>query len=728
MLLPLPSASPGRTFPLLAAFVSFASLSDFAVTRIALFETRVLFLLPLAVFLPVWLASLVLSWQSEARKRATRCGQGPWAAAGLTVAAGLARVWAARWNRCWVWTGVEVFIPLILLFLPTSSASSWTSSPAPSGYSTPLFSIGDDDGEAASSSLTTPSSATFPPSPPSAAGFPSAAKPLHPQRAVFLLPGLVGGALLLTDLASAWGVGVTVVHTALEAGKWRALRVVADEGEGEGWRGTLHALSEVAWRAAVLQIVAYAAFFPLKLHTFHPTQDSLLDDLTFIAWPVLSAAALVALFLLVSSTDGDEETDWPTAFSARNGLFLAFVSSTGQEISTTASTRFVFFALYAGVVVFPLWREHGRKAVGGVRLPLGLAELPFRNGSPALSASSAAESEATSSTCASSPFFPPRLLAVLAVAPFAIFYLTLLVPPCTLSFIPSTCPTVDLVIAHFDRPLPATAAHIRQIRSYPLLCASGSQTRVMFYHKGDLSENEVWTGLGGALQREKGDSVVLLPNVGREGGTYLRHLLSRYDASIPGSNAPATLPRDKPLPGLADTTLLLQPHLAWDFLALPRLNRALVRETGFLSLGPYLSTLCGEDSRGTGAYSGVKLVWKAIYGEHADCRDGDEENRRASTWSGQLAVGRETVLSRSREAYERIRERVEAPDDDPIHREWSPAGPSTSSNPAFGHSLERSWPLIFGCDNSRLEQQCADDAQQTDKCQCFEPQAGTRVA
>ncbi|BGP20065.1 nicotinate phosphoribosyltransferase [Rhodosporidiobolus nylandii] len=602
-----------------------------------------------------------------------------------------------------------VLIPLILLFLPTSTASSTassaTASPAATGYSTPLFYVSDDDDdEAASSSLAAPSSETFPPSPPSSA--------------------IVGGALLRTDLASAWGVAVAAVHAGLEAGKWWAFREVAGEGECEGWRGKLRALGGVAWRAAVLHALAYPALFSLDLLRFHPTHVTLANVLTLVAWPVLSTAVLVALFYrLVSPTDGDEETAWPTALAARNALFLVLVSSTGQEVSTTASTRLVFFAIYATVALFPLWRQHGRKAVSGIRLPVALAELPLRTGSPALSASSAAESEAPSSTYASFLFFPPRRLAVLAGAPFAVFYLALLIPPCTLS---STCPTIDLVISHFDRPLPATAALIREIRRYPLLCAAGSQTRVVVYHKGELGEEELWAGLDGALKREKGDSVVLLSNIGREGGTYLTHLLSRYDASTLSSYAPASVPRDKPLPGLADTTLLFQPHLARDFLTVRRLNSALVRESGFLSLGAYLSTLCGMDSRGAGFYAGVKRVWSAVYGEQVECREGEEQDRRAATWSGQLALGRETVLGRQKELYERIQGWLEAPNNEPIHGDWGPTGPSTQVNPAFGHSLERSWPLIFGCDDPRLEQQCADDAQQTDKCQCFEPQARWR--
>jgi hypothetical protein len=40
-----------------------------------------------------------------------------------------------------------------------------------------------------------------------------------------------------------------------------------------------------------------------------------------------------------------------------------------------------------------------------------------------------------------------------------------------------------------------------------------------------------------------------------------------------------------------------QPHLAWDFVLLPRLE-ILTPRTGFLSLGPYVNQTCGLDNQG----------------------------------------------------------------------------------------------------------------------------------
>ncbi|KAL8277232.1 hypothetical protein RQP46_010405 [Phenoliferia psychrophenolica] len=59
-----------------------------------------------------------------------------------------------------------------------------------------------------------------------------------------------------------------------------------------------------------------------------------------------------------------------------------------------------------------------------------------------------------------------------------------------------------------------------------------------------------------------------------------------------------------------------------------------------------------------------------------------------------------------------------APDDDPIHQSWGPNGSGGRSNPAFGHSVERSWPLIFDCDDPALSRRCDDLSWKVEDCQC----------
>jgi hypothetical protein len=255
----------------------------------------------------------------------------------------------------------------------------------------------------------------------------------------------------------------------------------------------------------------------------------------------------------------------------------------------------------------------------------------------------------------------PSILSLISLSPFLLFYLTLLFPPCHYLSTPSTCPTVDVVISHFDVPLHALAEHIKLLKSFPLLSAAGVATRVQVYHKGPLSEETLWEGLKAAMKREDGDAVVLLPNYGREGSTYLHQILSRLDNSYPSSSPSSPVPRGGPLPHLADHTLFMQDHLAWDALAFRRLNSALAPSTSFISLGAYFSTLCGTDSRNTGTYDGVPTVQAIVEGKEEEGRQckGEEEERRAATWEGQFVVSREAVMSNEKKVYERLLELIE---------------------------------------------------------------------
>ncbi|GAA5919869.1 hypothetical protein JCM6882_006830 [Rhodosporidiobolus microsporus] len=273
-----------------------------------------------------------------------------------------------------------------------------------------------------------------------------------------------------------------------------------------------------------------------------------------------------------------------------------------------------------------------------------------------------------------------------------------------------------------------------------------------------MSEGEVWAGLEkeGALKRERGDSVVVLPNFGREGATYLRHILARYDASA-NVSAVADTERSAPLAHLADYTLFLQDHPPrWDFLLAPRLTHFLSlshglsllgggsrgQKTGFMSLAPYLSNLCGEDSHGDGSYPGVETIkgvvdplrWPRLDAEGGGDEDRrqrvceervqqgrEEEERVAATWGGQFVASRRAVLRNGKGVYERLREIIEAPDGDPIHQQWNPQGPSTQSNPAFGHALERAWPVVFRCADARLERECPERGGLRSGCGTFNP-------
>lgn len=232
------------------------------------------------------------------------------------------------------------------------------------------------------------------------------------------------------------------------------------------------------------------------------------------------------------------------------------------------------------------------------------------------------------------------LLRLAPVIPYFLLILTQFANPAT----------VDIVIAHYDKPLPDFRSHLARVYTAPLV--RQSRRRTIVYHKGNLTTTELWNGLAGVVRRGT-DEVHLLPNYGREGGTYLEHLVARYE--------PSTSPHSSQLNphrrALADHTLFLQPHMAWDWIAGGRLSYTLSPRTGFVALSVYHTNLCGKDSDQGAVYGGFRRVFEAVEGR--ECDDASEEDRVVQTWSGQFAVSRERVWRNSREVYERLRDLIE---------------------------------------------------------------------
>ncbi|GAA6021389.1 hypothetical protein JCM10207_002033 [Rhodosporidiobolus poonsookiae] len=647
--------------------------------------------------------------KGEEQQRRRKRGRGSWALATVNVANGVLRTRAARWNAGYVWMGVQVYVPLALVFLASRLADR------PAALDTMRQTeLAELVAEKTLSGEEAPSRTFPPPRRSPSPARPASALPALPLDAA-LLALVVGAALLfLTDLASARGVILAVALAAVEAVRWLAVGVIGQATDARDRSALARvgvaggALASVAWRSFTLQVIAHLALSLLApdAHFIPPHTPS--DRRQLAAGAVLGVVALIALQTAgLSTSRRDVEEEPPSAPAARtaarfiagrNALALAVLGLTGQESRTTSGVRGVLFVTYLAYLSLPLVRR---------KFPDLFDRFSSSVGALDWSLSSSTQFNNLN-----------RRLTLATLLPLLLWFLTLLFPPCTLNlpFTPSTCHTVDLVIAHYDRPLDVVREHIELVKTQPLLAAAGTETRVVFYHKGSLSGAELLHGLGGALDLARGDEIVHLPNYGREGSTYLHHLTRRYSPSLFLSTA-SPAPHDKPLRHLADTTLLLQGHLAYDWIAAHRLRFALSRRTGFLSFGPYLTTLCGVDSHINGVYGGVKTVFREVEGRA--CKEGEEEDRRLSTYAGQVALSRSQVLKNPKEVYEHLLGWIELPDDDPIHHEWNPSGPSSRLDPAAGHALERSWPIVFRCDDPQMELRCSNDGIEADGCVCM---------
>ncbi|EIW69005.1 hypothetical protein TREMEDRAFT_73995 [Tremella mesenterica DSM 1558] len=245
-------------------------------------------------------------------------------------------------------------------------------------------------------------------------------------------------------------------------------------------------------------------------------------------------------------------------------------------------------------------------------------------------------------------------------------------------------PNFDMVVSHYEEPYDVMADTIEQIKSR---LPSSSSIRVTIYHKGSRTGSEL------EELSNIADRVIKLDNIGREGETYLRHIVRHYD------NAESDM---------ADHTIFLQPHLAWDWVLLPRVS-IIKPNTGFLSLGPYINMTRGVDVHGN-SFPRINDIYSAFRGDFSP------PYSILATWAGQFVVSRERILSNQLHLYTNLLAKFHAP---PEHWIWTEGWHNNEpSNPTLGHALERSWPLIFGCEDAKMAETCGEGHGPT--CTCFD--------
>ncbi|KAL7007289.1 hypothetical protein EMMF5_003128 [Cystobasidiomycetes sp. EMM_F5] len=147
--------------------------------------------------------------------------------------------------------------------------------------------------------------------------------------------------------------------------------------------------------------------------------------------------------------------------------------------------------------------------------------------------------------------------------------------------------TVDVVISFYNEDPRVTRNLTRNLLYYPWI--RQRDPRFILYLKNDKLDAE-------KIRKSTGvHEVIRLDNRGREAGTYLQHILRNYNASIDPASSSAYRG------GLADHTIFLQEHLAWDWIARDRLW-LFSDQTGYLHLAPYIKMDCGKDLEGNGNF------------------------------------------------------------------------------------------------------------------------------
>jgi hypothetical protein len=263
----------------------------------------------------------------------------------------------------------------------------------------------------------------------------------------------------------------------------------------------------------------------------------------------------------------------------------------------------------------------------------------------------------------------------------------------------------EAVLAHYWEPVGAVAAAVAAIR------AAHADAHVTIYAKGPPGGKMSNKGAQGASHEQLSalaDELLLLPNVGREGHSYLTHIVGRYHA-------------------LAEMTLFIQAAPAADFVA--RLG-LLTNATGVLNMGGMDGCTC----EGSAAFPFVRLRELYALTQHRFC----PYVRGASFkgfMNGMFAVSRARVHGQPHELYRYLLGLLDAPPEHFTHSDAADAftpdhpekvdefskldGRDGNWNAAnyFSYMLERGWAVIFSC--MRQEMSCCNGGVcKPGDCQC----------
>ncbi|KAK7511738.1 uncharacterized protein IWZ02DRAFT_93976 [Phyllosticta citriasiana] len=254
----------------------------------------------------------------------------------------------------------------------------------------------------------------------------------------------------------------------------------------------------------------------------------------------------------------------------------------------------------------------------------------------------------------------------------------------------------DVVISMYKEPIEAVQAIMSELSEIPLV--SGSAPRLHLYTKDETVNVEMLKEATDAYQ------VTKLPNYGREGETYLQHILREWDS-------------------LARHTLFLQADVHNSRDMFDRIQDFYVPETGMLSLG-FSGILCETHN------CGDRWGWHeepALLHEWCQKINGGDCDKILLSYKGQFIASAKRIRGISKDVYEGLQLGMTDPESW-AHREPYLADRKDSLNaPRLGYTLERMWSVIMQCSTDDIAWKCPSLLSRTRRggdvgdCQCFDP-------
>jgi len=255
---------------------------------------------------------------------------------------------------------------------------------------------------------------------------------------------------------------------------------------------------------------------------------------------------------------------------------------------------------------------------------------------------------------------------------------------------------LDIVVSMFRESPSDIKKTVDRLRQLPEIAPR--DLRLIIYTKDPSADIDI------LLEQTGATSVVQLPNVGREGHTYLHHIVERWG-------------------DLAAQTFFLQADIHNPREFFPRVRDYYTLQTGMLSLG-FSGRTC--DCKNCGDRFGwwdntlVPEVWSQVMNE--TCTD----QQILLSYKGQFVASAARLRGNELSLYQTLKTAMEDPED-PVHRENYLQGRLDSMNaPFFGYTLERLWSVILQCSEERIARRCPTLLSGTlmtgpkENCQCFD--------
>ncbi|CAF0955628.1 unnamed protein product [Adineta ricciae] len=254
----------------------------------------------------------------------------------------------------------------------------------------------------------------------------------------------------------------------------------------------------------------------------------------------------------------------------------------------------------------------------------------------------------------------------------------------------SAANSFDIVISYYSESTDYVAQYVRYLRNVANL--KKLRPRIIVYNKNSRINNQVLKLLLDA------DIIQYLPNLGREGATYLYHIVTNYHIL-----ANHTIFTQAGVEGLTGSGLA-----DWYF---DRLEYQFNSSVGYMPLvNSNMITTYDCGTHRTGNFPRLVQIWSML--EQSLCPPGGQ----AVAFRGQFLVSNKRIKRRPLHIYKYIYELITANNSHWLHRDIrSLFFKSTPDNPIFGHTVERSWTILFKCYQPDLYERC-----QRRECACFD--------